>query len=117
MRCLIHPFLAADSSSSATAVQWSAIATAFGAVIALAVGVLTVILRKKADDRAEWWRRAQWAIDHAVSDKPVEVEAGLGVLLELIESKLAEAEELTMLREVVQIIVESLEVVPDADPA
>ncbi|WDF32725.1 hypothetical protein PTW37_12780 [Arthrobacter agilis] len=49
--------------------------------------------KRRADDRAEWWRRTQWAIDAATSLDPVRQEAGVEALLQLSYSELATAED------------------------
>jgi GAF domain-containing protein len=49
--------------------------------------------KRRADDRAEWWRRTQWAIDAATSVDPVRQEAGVEALLRLSYSELATEED------------------------
>ncbi len=49
--------------------------------------------RRRADDRAEWWRRTQWAIDAATSLDPIRQEAGVEALLQLSYSDLATEED------------------------
>lgn len=57
--------------------------------------------RTEADNRAEWWRRAQWAIDRANQfDDEAACEAGLMVLRDLLDSDLAREAETELLREV-----------------
>jgi hypothetical protein len=94
------------SSSSEPAVDWGALATALGAAIAFLVGIITVGQRSKADRRAEWWRRAQWAIDHATSDREEVVEAGLISMTHLIDSALATDEDIRLVRELARNIAE-----------
>ncbi|WP_049830951.1 hypothetical protein [Arthrobacter sp. RIT-PI-e] len=53
--------------------------------------------RHAADDRSEWWRRTQWALDAAFSDDVARRKAGIGALRILAESNLATAEELAVL--------------------
>ena len=36
--------------------------------------------KTKADSRAEWWRRAQWALDSSLSDDPDRAKLGLGIM-------------------------------------
>ncbi|HEX9226178.1 MAG TPA: hypothetical protein VF885_05925 [Arthrobacter sp.] len=45
-------------------------------------------LRQKeaADSKAEWWKRAQWALDSSLSDNPDRVTLGLGIMEVLAES-------------------------------
>lgn len=49
--------------------------------------------RSKADDRAEWWKRVQWALDATVSTEWVMREYGLRALAVLARSELAGREE------------------------
>ncbi|MFK0009360.1 hypothetical protein ACIQTZ_20150 [Paenarthrobacter sp. NPDC090520] len=44
-------------------------------------------LRQKsaADNRAEWWRRAQWAFDSILSDEPRRAQAGLRIIAVLAQ--------------------------------
>ncbi|ROS23957.1 hypothetical protein [Cellulomonas sp. PhB150] len=65
--------------------------------VALIVGVITIVQRNRADKRAEWWRRAQWALDHMLSSNPERVAVGAAVADVLSESKLAGDDELTVL--------------------
>lgn len=36
--------------------------------------------KSSADSRAEWWRRAQWALDSSLSDDPDRAKLGLGIM-------------------------------------
>lgn len=45
--------------------------------------------RTYADRRAEWWRRATWAVDHTLGDDVDEQVLGFDVLAKLQKSKLA----------------------------
>lgn len=49
--------------------------------------------KRRSDDRAEWWRRTQWAIDAATSLDPIRQEAGVEALLQLSYSDLATEED------------------------
>jgi hypothetical protein len=63
----------------------------FGVVL---VAYLTYRQRSRADRRDQWWKRAQWAIDSALDDAdPHRRLAGLKVLVQLIGSDLATAED------------------------
>ena len=48
------------------------------------------------DDRSEWWKRAQWALDRALDDSATNKALGLVTLEVLARSKLAHAEELEL---------------------
>lgn len=64
--------------------------------IALAVGVIGfsgviagIMQKTHADKRAEWWRRATWAVDHSLSDDVDAQVLGFDVLAKLQGSPLA----------------------------
>lgn len=53
-------------------------------------GVIGGILQRTyADLRAEWWRRAAWAVDHILSEADDATVVGMEVLGRLQESRLA----------------------------
>ncbi|MCC9145345.1 MULTISPECIES: hypothetical protein [unclassified Arthrobacter] len=92
------PALEALPAESAT--SWWDIVAALGPLAVLLAGALTFFVgwktleqRRKADQRSEWWTRAQWAIEASLSDDPRRQETGLGVLDLLAQSDLAGAEE------------------------
>ncbi|HJV99557.1 MAG TPA: hypothetical protein VJ617_10735 [Arthrobacter sp.] len=63
----------------------------FGVVL---VAYLTYRQKSHADRRDQWWKRAQWGIDSALSDAdPQRRLAGIKVLVQLIGSDLATAED------------------------
>ncbi|MET3174440.1 UNVERIFIED_ORG: hypothetical protein ABIB52_002291 [Arthrobacter sp. UYCu721] len=63
----------------------------FGVVL---VAYLTYRQMSHADRRDQWWKRAQWGIDSALSDAdPQRRLAGIKVLVQLIGSDLATAED------------------------
>jgi hypothetical protein len=67
----------------------------FGVVL---VAYLTYRQRSHADRRDQWWKRAQWAIDSALNDAdPQRRLAGLKVLVQLIGSDLATAEDAALM--------------------
>jgi hypothetical protein len=88
------------------AADWGALATALGAAVALVVGAVTVRQRSRADRRAEWWRRAEWAIEHAVSEREETVEVGLISMMHLLESDLATPAEVRLVRDLARNIAE-----------
>lgn len=75
------------------------IATALAALAALTVGIMTVRQRRTADARAEWWKRAEWALDQVLSTPADESRAavGMAMLNHLADSKLAKTEEIAAL--------------------
>lgn len=63
----------------------------FGVVL---VAYLTYRQKSHADRRDQWWKRAQWGIDSALNDAdPQRRLAGIKVLVQLIGSDLATAED------------------------
>ena len=52
--------------------------------------------KRLADDRSEWWRRAQWALDRALDDDEAAKALGLVTLEVLARSELARTEELEL---------------------
>ncbi|MFF2030866.1 hypothetical protein [Arthrobacter sp. NPDC058192] len=58
---------------------------------------LELIQKTRADSRAEWWRRTQWALDRALDQNDDTKALGLGALAVLAQSELASAEELELL--------------------
>lgn len=73
------------------------LAVLLGAGVAAFVGWRTLTQKAKADDRAEWWKRTQWALDAVYSDDPKRGTVGLKVLKVLGESDLAGPGELAVL--------------------
>jgi hypothetical protein len=76
----------------------SPLAVLLAAVIAAVIGVLTIRQRARADNRAEWWRRAQWALDASLSKEPSQAEMGQKAIELLSKSKLATPEDGTLLK-------------------
>lgn len=58
---------------------------------------LALAQKREADNRAEWWKRAQWALDHALGEDPDSKALGLAALAVLAHSELARPEELALL--------------------
>lgn len=86
----------------------SPLAVLFAAIIAAWVGLQTlrqrrhadaaeVAQRSEADNRAEWWRRTQWALDNALEKDENTKALGLATLSVLTMSDLAREEELLLL--------------------
>jgi hypothetical protein len=55
--------------------------------------------KREADSRAEWWRRAQWALEASLDDKPEKQDIGLAILEALSTSNLAGPEEAQIIAE------------------
>ncbi|CAI3800414.1 hypothetical protein [Pseudarthrobacter sp. MM222] len=56
-----------------------------------------LLQKSDADDRSEWWKRTQWALDHALRDDQHSKSLGLATLAVLAQSGLARDEELELL--------------------
>ncbi len=77
---------------------WAAFAPLIAALIAALIAVVTLWQRRRADNRAEWWRRAQWALDASMSDQPRRAEMGQQAINLLGSSKLATPEDGVLLK-------------------
>ncbi len=84
--------------------EWWQIVAALAPVavlVAAAVGAFmawqTLRQRAIADDRAEWWKRTQWALDNALDQDEDTRALGLAALEVLAGSELARNEELELL--------------------
>ena len=73
------------------------LAVLLGAGIAGFIGWSTLQQRAVADNRAEWWKRTQWALDAVYSGDKKRATVGLKVLWVLGESELAGKGELAVL--------------------
>lgn len=79
---------------------WAAFAPLIAAVIAAGIAAAALWQKHRADNRAEWWRRAQWALDASVDATNREKQdIGLAVLELLSTSDLAGPEEAQILGE------------------
>lgn len=76
----------------------SPLAVLVAAIVAAVVGLLTLRQKARADDRSEWWRRAQWALDASLSRSPSEAEMGQKAIEILGRSELASREDLALLK-------------------
>lgn len=81
-----------------TLAQLGPIATGLAATVALVVGVATVRQRDRADQREQWWRRAQWALDLTLSDSPTRARRGFALMSYLSETSLAGGDERAMMQ-------------------
>ena len=73
------------------------LAVLLGALIAGVIGWRTLKQKAEADNRAEWWKRTQWALDAVYSGDKKRGTIGLKVLKVLGESELAGEGELAVL--------------------
>jgi hypothetical protein len=96
--------MAAQEAAGSQDVGWwevlgalSPLATLLAATIAGTIAWQALKQRSLADRRAEWWGRAQWALNAALSGDPALKETGLGILGILATSSLATNEEIEIL--------------------
>ncbi|QOD06136.1 hypothetical protein [Pseudarthrobacter sp. BIM B-2242] len=75
----------------------SPLAVLIGAVVAAIIGFRQIKQKREADNRAEWWKRTQWALDAVYSGDDRRGTVGLKVLTVLAESELAGKGELDVL--------------------
>ena len=73
------------------------LAVLLGALVAGVIGWRTLRQKAEADNRAEWWKRTQWALDAVYSGDKKRGTIGLKVLKVLAESELAGDGELAVL--------------------
>jgi hypothetical protein len=76
----------------------SPVAITVAAIVAAVVGLLSLRQKARADNRSEWWRRAQWALDASRSLSHSEAEMGQKAIDLLGRSDLASPEELALLK-------------------
>ncbi|WP_426996541.1 hypothetical protein [Pseudarthrobacter sp. N5] len=76
---------------------WGALAPVFAAVVAGLIAAAALWQKRRADNRAEWWNRTQWALDASLSKEPKRAEMGLKMVDLQAHSRLATEEELVLL--------------------
>ncbi|WP_231497200.1 hypothetical protein [Arthrobacter sp. MA-N2] len=76
----------------------SPLAVLVAAIVAAVVGLLSLRQKARADNRSEWWRRAQWALDASRSRSRSEAGMGQKAIEILGQSELASREELELLK-------------------
>jgi hypothetical protein len=74
------------------------LAILIAALIAAFIGWRSMQTQAEANRRAQWWERAEWALDASVSSSMDRRVIGLGVLALLAESTLAGEEEARILQ-------------------
>jgi hypothetical protein len=73
--------------------------TAIGVVVALIIGLSTVVQRWRAERGTQWWNRTQWALDVSLNaDDQAKLELGLDVLDYIAGSKITTAEQAQFIR-------------------
>lgn len=75
----------------------SPFAVLLAAIIAAIIGLRQIKQKRESDNRAEWWKRTQWALDAVHSGDDKRGTVGLKVLTVLAESDLAGKGELDVL--------------------
>lgn len=80
--------------ATAPGTNWLAVAipplaVTVAALLAFFLGRKTLKQKQESDDRAEWWRRTQWALDAWLSDDPARSAQGKLMFEVLTESELA----------------------------
>lgn len=102
--------------------RWWEIVAALGPIAILLAAIITGIIaavnlrhRRQADQRSEWWARAQWALDAVSSDNESLQVQGLGLLEHLASSELAGPEEIEILATVWEAIIGEPTVDEDLD--
>lgn len=68
---------------------WAAFAPLIAAVVAGLIAAAALMQKRRADNRAEWWRRAQWALDASLSKESSKSELGQKAIEFLAKSRLA----------------------------
>lgn len=76
----------------------SPLAVLVAAIVAATVGLLSLRQKAQADDRSEWWRRAQWALDASLSPSHSQAEMGQKAIEILGHSALASQDDLALLK-------------------
>lgn len=99
------------TATPSTLPSWLQFVVALSPLVTVGV-VITAFLayrqKKRADDRADWWARADKAIDMMLSKDNTTVNAGMVLVGKLSESRTARRQEHEALRGVVDAIVDGL---------
>lgn len=94
-----HPIdVIVHSAPAADWQVWAAFAPLLAAIVAALIAAATLWQRRRADNRAEWWRRAQWALDASISDQRTRAEMGQKAIELLGQSRLARPEDAVLLK-------------------
>ena len=92
LEVIVHAAPAADWQ------VWAAFAPLMAAVVAGLIAAAALWQKRRADNRSEWWRRAQWALDASTSTNASQAEMGQKAIELLGGSRLATTEELSLLK-------------------
>ncbi|MFW0793781.1 hypothetical protein AAFP30_08220 [Gordonia sp. CPCC 205515] len=77
-------------------------ATLVVGVVATVGVIVTILQRNRSENRSEWWRRFQWALDATHSDVPQRRDDGWAVIAELMRSPLMTPSEEVFIKVVAQ---------------
>lgn len=72
--------------------------TLLAALVAGGIAYASLRQRRRADAKAEWWRRTQWAFDQILTDDVDRQDVGVAALDRLGTSELATREDLDLLQ-------------------
>lgn len=89
--------------------------TAVAALVVLTGAVVTVLQRRRADRKEQWWKRTQWALDPVRSDDDYSQVLGANVLAQQARSRDADREDARLLREAVEPLVDTGQEVTDTE--
>jgi hypothetical protein len=78
---------------------WAAFAPVIAAVVAGLIAAAALWQKRRADNRSEWWRRTQWALDASFDEDPERQAMGLAVLEVLADSRMVTNEEIRIVEE------------------
>lgn len=70
--------------------------TILAAGVAASIAFASLVQRRRADAKSEWWRRTQWALEQVLSDGDDRQLVGMSVLLLQSRSELAHVEDLDL---------------------
>lgn len=79
------------------------------AALASVVAYVTYRQRKLADDRAEWWRRVQYAMELVLSNSGKKTETGMQLLDHMSKDKRSLQADLDMIQDVGKVMVTGLQ--------
>ncbi|WP_010551901.1 hypothetical protein [Brachybacterium paraconglomeratum] len=82
--------------------------TAIVGAIAAAIALFTLSHRRRADSRAEWWRRVEYALDLTREDDKVGRNTGMQLLVHLLDDRRWDPTDVTMLDEANEILVQEI---------
>lgn len=78
---------------------WAAFAPVIAAVVAGLIAAAALWQKRRADNRSEWWKRMQWALDASFDEDPERQAMGLAVLEVLADSRMVTNEEIRIVEE------------------